>query len=84
MFTVLTCPASNSNYAFDGGNCPRVCGLPDDRCLEKNEDGCECNANQYRDGNACVTSELCGCSDPTDGSYHSVSLIHFFSTSLGL
>lgn len=73
----LTCPG-DPVYTYTGNRCPNVCGLPVNSiwCASTaDRDGCACPAGGYRGaGMSCVPPADCGCSDPSDGSYHMVRL----------
>lgn len=81
IFVELSCPSSDLSYTFSGPKCPQVCGLPESRCGETNEDGCACASGLYRSVDSCVSGSECGCPDPSDGSYYPVSLPLFLPPS---
>lgn len=67
----LTC--SSGTFTTDGPYCPNVCGLLSDRCAQTGVEGCECPSGQWKEGDTCVASSSCGCSDANTGEYYAVS-----------
>ena len=73
VFFLLDLTCISGSYTADGPYCPNVCGLASDRCTETGVEGCECPTGQWKEGNVCVDSSTCGCSDTNTGEYYSVS-----------
>ncbi|XP_067947602.1 zonadhesin-like [Watersipora subatra] len=69
--TLITC--SSGTYSQNGPYCPNVCGLAADRCDATGIDGCVCGFDEWKEGDACVPSSYCGCSDGNTGEYYKVT-----------
>lgn len=76
--SAVTC--SGGSYDIQCPDCPNVCGLASDRCSTTGSDGCVCGPGEWKEGNKCVPSSVCGCSDGNTGEYYKVILITLSTT----